>query len=67
MAAVVLANRQGGPVGVPDPVEARAPDGFSNLEEVISRQELQAIVDAYKQLTGADRDALNRRPSWSVR
>ena len=43
-AAVVLANRQGGPGRVLDIVEERAPDGFTNLDEVISQQELEEIT-----------------------
>ncbi len=66
-AAVVMANRQGGPQRGVDIVEERAPDGFVKLDDVISQQELGAIVSAYKRTTGADREMLNNRPSLSVR
>ena len=42
-------------------VEERAPQGFADLDIVISRAELEAIAAAYKQIAGFDRDALNRQ------
>ncbi len=44
MAQLVLANRKGGPEAVIDAVEARAPEGFSNIEAVLSFAEREAIV-----------------------
>jgi hypothetical protein len=35
-AEIVHMNRRGGPEGVIDAVEARAPDGFSNIDDVLS-------------------------------
>ena len=67
MEAVVLANRQGGPERVQDIVEERAPDGFTKIEDVISPQEMEEIVGAYKRTTGNDPNILNYRPSLSVR
>jgi len=66
-AAVVLANRQVGPERCMELVEERAPDGFANLEEVISLEELSAISASYKQKAGFDPATLNARPSLSVR
>lgn len=43
-AAIVLANRQGGPEGVIDAVHALAPDGFTDIDAVLSRAEREAIV-----------------------
>jgi hypothetical protein len=48
-------------------VEERAPDGFTNLDAIISQQELVAISDRYKRTAGFDRESLNARPSLSVR
>jgi 5-methylphenazine-1-carboxylate 1-monooxygenase len=48
-------------------VEERAPDGFTNLDDVITQQEMDAISDTFKRTTGADREFLNQRPSLSVR
>ncbi len=45
-AAIVRANRKGGPERVIDEVEKRAPAGFTDVEQVLSRAERQAIVAA---------------------
>jgi 5-methylphenazine-1-carboxylate 1-monooxygenase len=44
---IVLRNRVGGPEGVIDEVERRAPDGFDRLDDVIEPAELDAIVRSY--------------------
>jgi 2-polyprenyl-6-methoxyphenol hydroxylase-like FAD-dependent oxidoreductase len=49
---IVLANRGGGPEGVIDLVEARAPDGFDDIDAVASHEERQAIVRGYATLAG---------------
>jgi 2-polyprenyl-6-methoxyphenol hydroxylase-like FAD-dependent oxidoreductase len=41
---VVLRNRMGGPEGVIDEVERRAPEGFSRIEDVIDPAELEAAL-----------------------
>ncbi|GGC48170.1 flavin-dependent oxidoreductase [Chelatococcus reniformis] len=51
-AAVVLANREGGPERVIDLIEARAPEGFRDIEEVASHVERQAVVRGYAGLAG---------------
>ena len=66
-AAVVLANRQVGPEQCMELVEQRAPDGFTNLDAVVSSDELDDISRAYKRTAGFDPDILNSRPSLSVR
>ena len=43
-AKIVLGNRQGGPEGVIDAVDALAPDGFTDVEAVLSHAEREAIV-----------------------
>ena len=50
--AIVLSNRVGGPEGVIDAVETRAPDGFADIEQVMSRTERQAFLTGYAQLAG---------------
>jgi 5-methylphenazine-1-carboxylate 1-monooxygenase len=57
---VVLANRRGGPERVIDLVEARAPDGFDDLEAVASYAEREAIVRGYASLAGFALDQVNR-------
>lgn len=56
---VVLRNRVGGPESVIDEVERRAPDGFTDLADVIDAAELDAVVNGYAQVTGASKDQVN--------
>lgn len=49
---IVFSNRQGGPERVIDMVEARAPDGFDDIEKVASHDERQAVVRGYASLAG---------------
>ncbi len=49
---IVLSNRRGGPEGVIDLVEARAPDGFDNIEMVASYEEREQVVRGYARLAG---------------
>ena len=51
-AAIVHANRSGGPERVIDLVESRAPSGFTQLEDVASEAELRAVVGGYAQMAG---------------
>jgi 5-methylphenazine-1-carboxylate 1-monooxygenase len=48
-------------------VEQRAPNGFHNLDDVISREELDEIARICKRAAGFDPETLNRRPSLSAR
>jgi 2-polyprenyl-6-methoxyphenol hydroxylase-like FAD-dependent oxidoreductase len=66
-AAIVLASRAAGPAACLDVVERRAPDGFSNLDDVVSQQELEQIAGGFMRTAGLDRDVLNSRPSLSIR
>jgi 5-methylphenazine-1-carboxylate 1-monooxygenase len=58
-AAIVLANRRGGPEAVIDLVEARAPAGFDDLDAVATYAEREAIVRGYATLAGYGRDQVN--------
>ncbi|HXC38339.1 MAG TPA: flavin-dependent oxidoreductase [Burkholderiales bacterium] len=60
-AAIVLANRQGGPDRVLQIAEERAPQGFARIEDVIPRAELEAIAQSYKRTAGFDREAVNKK------
>lgn len=60
-AEIVLANRRGGPEGVIDMIEARAPDGFGAIDEVASYEERKAMVRGYASLAGFARP--DDRPS----
>jgi 2-polyprenyl-6-methoxyphenol hydroxylase-like FAD-dependent oxidoreductase len=66
-AAVVLASRGIGPERCLEIVEERAPNGFSNLEDVVSQQELEQLSLDFKRIAGFDPVVLNSRPSLSVR
>ena len=62
-ARIVLANRGNGPETVMQLVEARAPDGYGRIEDVLSAEELESAAASYKRLAGFDRETLNARPS----
>jgi 2-polyprenyl-6-methoxyphenol hydroxylase-like FAD-dependent oxidoreductase len=59
-AQVVQMNRKGGPEGVIDAVEERAPDGFSNVEDVLSFEQRKAIVRGYASTAGFAREQVNK-------
>jgi 2-polyprenyl-6-methoxyphenol hydroxylase-like FAD-dependent oxidoreductase len=59
-AQIVRLNRSGGPEGVIDAVEARAPDGFSNIDDVLSYEERKAIVRGYASTAGYAREQVNK-------
>ena len=56
---IVLNNRKGGPERVIDVLEARAPDGFSDVEAVASYTEREAIVRGYATMAGFAKDQIN--------
>jgi 2-polyprenyl-6-methoxyphenol hydroxylase-like FAD-dependent oxidoreductase len=66
MNAVTLKNRKFGPAIVMEIAERRAPQGFDNIEDVITHRELADISLAYKIEAGFDPEALNQRPSLTV-
>jgi 2-polyprenyl-6-methoxyphenol hydroxylase-like FAD-dependent oxidoreductase len=49
---IVFSNRAGGPEGVIDAVEARAPDGFADIEAVMPYSEREAIMSGYARRAG---------------
>jgi 2-polyprenyl-6-methoxyphenol hydroxylase-like FAD-dependent oxidoreductase len=59
-AEIVRMNRRGGPEGVIDAVEARAPDGFSNIDDVLSYEQRKAIVRGYASSAGFAREQVNK-------
>ena len=58
-AAIVAINRRGGPEQVVRMVEERAPDGFTDLEAVMPRAELERIAAEYKRLASFDIESVN--------
>lgn len=63
---IVLANRSNGPEQMMQIAEDRAPGGFDDVSEVISRAELEEIAASYKRMAGFDRETLNARATLSV-
>ena len=59
-AQIVRMNRKGGPEGVIDAVEERAPDGFANIDDVLSYEERKAIVRGYASTAGYAREQVNK-------
>jgi 2-polyprenyl-6-methoxyphenol hydroxylase-like FAD-dependent oxidoreductase len=51
-AQIVKMNRKGGPEGVIDAIERLAPDGFSNIDDVLSHDQRMAIVRGYASTAG---------------
>jgi 5-methylphenazine-1-carboxylate 1-monooxygenase len=51
-AEIVRSNRRGGPEGVIDAVEQIAPDGFSDIDKVLSYAQREAIVRGYAHKAG---------------
>lgn len=66
-ASIVLSNRRGGPEGVIDVVEARAPDGFADIEKIASHAERKAIVRGYASLAGYAKEQVNEGRSSARR
>ena len=58
---IVLNNRKGGPERVIDVLEARAPDGFSDVEAIASHAEREAIVRGYATMAGFAKEQINAR------
>ena len=62
---VVLMNRSNPPDAILREVWERSGDRpYDRVEDVISREELAAIADRYRSVSGADIAALRTRPSW---
>jgi 2-polyprenyl-6-methoxyphenol hydroxylase-like FAD-dependent oxidoreductase len=57
---IVLTNRENGPDKIMEIVEDRAPDGFKNIDDVISKEELETIANQYKKIAGFEKQSLNR-------
>jgi 5-methylphenazine-1-carboxylate 1-monooxygenase len=58
-AQIVRMNRKGGPEGVIDAVDALAPHGFSNIDDVLSHGQRKAIVRGYAGVAGFTQKQVN--------
>jgi 2-polyprenyl-6-methoxyphenol hydroxylase-like FAD-dependent oxidoreductase len=67
MNEIILKNREFGPSIIMDMAEERAPNGFSNIENVIPRRELEEISRSFKVAAGFDPESLNSRASLAVK
>jgi 2-polyprenyl-6-methoxyphenol hydroxylase-like FAD-dependent oxidoreductase len=60
-AQIVYMNRANGPEQVMQIAEERAPEGFADVSEIISQEELSAIAARYKQAAGFSLQQVNQR------
>lgn len=67
MREIALQNRTLGPEVVMEIAEERAPQGFKDIHDVLSAQELQERADAFKRLAGFAVESLNNRASYDAR
>ncbi|KAF2016790.1 FAD/NAD(P)-binding domain-containing protein [Aaosphaeria arxii CBS 175.79] len=58
---IVMANRANGPDHVLQLAEERAPDGFTNIYDVIPQAELEDVGRVYKAVAGFEREAVNEK------
>jgi 2-polyprenyl-6-methoxyphenol hydroxylase-like FAD-dependent oxidoreductase len=66
MSRIQHSNREMGPERVIDLVHQRAPDGFVDINQVISEEELQTVSATYANIGGFEPEELNARPSYTV-
>jgi 2-polyprenyl-6-methoxyphenol hydroxylase-like FAD-dependent oxidoreductase len=62
-AGIVLRNRMNGPEQVMQMAHERAPEGFSDIDQVVPHDELAAVALRYKQLAGFDPKSVVARPA----
>src|ERR1700760_2748750 len=58
---IVMANRANGPDHVMQVADERAPQGFKNVHDVISKDELEEIGRAYKAVAGFELEKVNQK------
>lgn len=63
MTALLQSTRQTGPEKVMLLARERAPEGFTDIHDVIPADELEAVASAYKKAAGFDPASLNARSS----
>ena len=59
-AEIVWSNRTGGPEGVIDAVEELAPEGFNDIDRVLSYEDRAAIVRGYARTAGFSQEQVGR-------
>ncbi len=63
MSALVLRNRQAGPLAILGEVEERCGGVFDDIDDVIARAEVEEFMAAYRAAAGFAMDTLNNAPS----
>lgn len=64
--ATVTSSRQNGPDEVLEIVHRRCPPGTRDIHAVVPLDELQAVIDDFKERTGFGVETLNARPSYTL-
>jgi hypothetical protein len=62
-AKIVMANRANGPDHIMQLAEERAPGGFQHVYDVIPKEELEGIGNAYRAVAGFERQSVNVKAS----
>jgi 2-polyprenyl-6-methoxyphenol hydroxylase-like FAD-dependent oxidoreductase len=61
---IVLRNRRLGPEAAMQLAEERAPHGFTQIDDVVTPQEIEAIAASFAAAAGLDVETVNTRPSY---
>ena len=64
--ATVMASRANGPDEVLEIVKERCPEGTRNIYDYVSIEELQSVIDSFKEMTGFGIETLNSRRSYQI-
>lgn len=64
-AKICIANRGNGPDHVLELAHQKCPDGFENIDDVISKEEVESVGRAYKMLAGFDIETVNKKAKES--
>jgi 2-polyprenyl-6-methoxyphenol hydroxylase-like FAD-dependent oxidoreductase len=64
MNGMIIRNRNLGPESVMELSESRAPDGFKNIADVLTREELENAATNFKKAAGFDLETVNSRDSY---
>ena len=63
---VVRASRENGPDEVLEIVHERCPEGAKNIHDYVPLEELQGVIDEFKERAGFGIHSLNSRKSYDV-
>jgi 2-polyprenyl-6-methoxyphenol hydroxylase-like FAD-dependent oxidoreductase len=63
---IALQNRAMGAEAMMDLAEARAPQGFADIDAILPRAEREALAGDYRRRSGLDVQAVNERASYTV-